>query len=82
MYDCYVPVSLYASKSAAGRSATVGAADRLPSFLSLGLFGHFQSVIHLNTKISDGALEPMAEEQLYSPQILCPSVNQCSLRPP
>jgi hypothetical protein len=24
----------------------------------------------------------MAEEQLYSPQILCPSVNQCGLRPP
>ena len=64
-----------------GRSATV-AADRLPHSLSLGLFGHLQSIIHLNAKIAYGALQfSMTEEQLDSPQILCPSVNQRGLRP-
>jgi len=69
------------TKSAFGRSATV-AADRLPRSLSLGLFGHLQSIIHLNAKIAYGALQfGMTEEQLDSPQILCPSLNQRGLRP-
>ena len=54
----------------------------LPFSLSLGLFGHLQSIIHLYAKIAYGTLQfGMTEEQLDSPQILCPSVNQRGLRP-
>src|SRR6266404_6417710 len=71
-------------ESVKGRFWPVSDRRRRPASpsLSLGLFGHLQSIIHLYAKIAYGTLQfGMTEEQLDSPQILCPSVNQRGLRP-
>ena len=40
------------------------------------LFGYFQSVIHLNTKVAHRALQlGMAKQQLHCPKIFCPPVD-------
>jgi hypothetical protein len=49
----------------------------------LSLLGHFQSIIHLNTKVAHSALQlGMAKKQLHCPKIFCPSVNQGCLGSP
>ena len=63
---------------AQGRSAplpegTLTGAGRL----ALGAFGHLQCVIHLDAKVSDGALKfAVTKQELYGPQVLRTPVDQ------
>jgi len=51
--------------------------DALPSQLDVHIFGNCQSIVDLNTKVSDGTFNfRMPEQQLYGPQITSPSINQ------
>jgi hypothetical protein len=44
---------------------------------NLSLLGHLHSIIHLNTKVANGALQlGVAKKQLHCPKIFCPPVDQ------
>src|SRR6202008_3216711 len=71
------------------RQTTVGSwpiSDREPaadqrSLLPFRLFGHLERVIDLDAEVSNGAFElRMAEEQLYSAQILRAAIDQRGFR--
>ena len=51
--------------------------DRRYTWSNLGLLCHFQGVVDLNPKISNGALQlRMAKQKLNGPQVLCPAIDQ------
>lgn len=57
--------------------STKGRLRRRPSLLSVGLLGHFKSVVHLDTQVAYGAFKlSMSEQELDGPQVLRASVDQ------
>src|SRR5215475_12631585 len=58
-----------------GRKGRAGSA--LPSCSDVDLFRYRDSVIDLNTEVSDGALDlGMAQQELDRSQVACPSIDQ------
>lgn len=62
--------------TAIGRIATVWF-DRSYPWSDLGLFSHLKSIVYLDPKIPDGALQlSVAQQQLYGPEILRSAVDE------